>query len=133
MKTKSGFTFIELLIFIVIMGVISSLLAILFQTMLRNSAAINNQTNASQTAAQCMDWYTGERFINGFTNPNLVCGSSTASFCTAPAGYSVIATVTCSTYYGDTISYKTITVTAEGTTANTKSGKAILSTIIANY
>lgn len=131
MKKKSGFTFIELLIFIIIMGVIASLLATLFMTMLRRSATINSQNDASMAAVRCMDWFVGQRFINGFNNVN---SSTNTSFCNSvPTGYNIATNVSNTTLYNNATSYRTITVTVTGTATDTSSSKAVLSTIIANY
>lgn len=133
MKTKTGFTLIELLIFIIVMGIIGGLLAASYLTILRGSKVIANQNNASQIASRCMDWYTGERFINGFNSTNLNCGATTPNFCAAPQGYSITTNINCSTLYGEPDKYKTITVEVTGSTPATESGKATLSTIIADY
>jgi hypothetical protein len=109
------------------MGVIGTSILISYRTLLRNSPVINQALDATQAAMQCMEWYLGQRFINGFASSSLNCGNSTPSFCTVPTGYTVTTNVACSTYYSDSSNYKTITVTVGGLS------RASLSTIIANY
>lgn len=135
MKKIKAFSLIELIIFIVIMGIIATLLVSLYATTLKNSAVINNQNTASKIAARCMDWYLGERFINGFNSANLNCANppTTPTFCAASAGYTITSLITCPTLYGEPGKYKIITLEVSGTTSATKSGNAILSSMIADY
>jgi len=127
MKKKLGFTLIELVIFVVVMGIIASMISIFYGTLFRGSANINQQIDASQTATQCMEWYLGQRFISGFNSSSLSNGTSIPGFCTVPTGYNIATTVSSITLYADPINYKIITVTVTG------QGNAKLSTIIANY
>lgn len=128
MKQDRGFTLIELIIFIVIAGIIASMLFTSYLTILRRSPVINQQIDATQIATRCMEWYLGQRFINGFSS--LTCPStSTPTFCSAnlPTGYTINANVSCATLYSDSTNYKTITVNVSG------AGSSTLSTIITNY
>lgn len=129
MKKNLGFTLIELLIFIVITGIIASMFTATYLTVFRRSPIINQQLDATQTAEKCLQWYLGQRFINGFASSSLSCGTTTPTFCSAntPTGYTIATNVSCTTLYSDTTNYKTITVTVGGL------GNAVLSTIIANY
>lgn len=127
MKKITGFTLIELLVFIIVSGIVTSLLIACYLTLLKDSPSTNRQIEASQAARKCMDWYLGQRFING--SSSLTCNSPTPQFCTnnIPTGYIITGNVNCSTYYGNSTNYKTITVAVTGP------GNASLSTIITVY
>jgi prepilin-type N-terminal cleavage/methylation domain-containing protein len=136
MKKNSGFTLIELIIFIVIMGIIASMVAISYHTMFKGSGGINRQTLYSQAAVQCMEWYLGQRALNGYAGSELntgtkTPGAGTPSFCTAPTGYGININITGLTLYAGDPSYKKIdiSVTTLGSTQTITS----LSTIVADY
>ncbi len=124
MKTNHGFTFIELLIFIIVLGVIAAALAISHGTLFRSSAIINSQIGASKMAALCMDWYLGQRAINGFASIDTI--TNVPNFCSASNGYRIVTIVSQYTL-GDDPNYKTIVVNVQGR------GHAKLTTIISSY
>lgn len=125
------------------MAIIGGLIAISYMTILKNPEIVNNQNIASKMASRCLDWYIGERVMNGFNSNNLNCGDppsyivETPDFCnnpseTIPPGYSITTKIDCSTLYGEPNKYKTITVKVTGSSPTLKLGHAILSTIIAD-
>jgi type II secretory pathway pseudopilin PulG len=121
-KTK-GFTLIEIITFIVVMTIIASILLIASITVLKNQPLAHQQMIANKTATRCLDWFFGQRKINGFSS--IACSSSmtTPSFCAAPANYSV--NVSCS--LTNSSNYKTITVSVSGP------ANATSSLLLANY
>ncbi len=129
MKTLSGFTLIELVIFIVGTTILVAALLLTFQTTLSNTPSVHYNLVAGQLADQCMEGFIGQRRLNGFTNSNFSCGTPTLpAVCTAPSGYSVSATITCSpTLSGDSTTSRTLTVTVSG------NGNVSLSTLLASY
>ena len=118
-----GFTLIELVVFIVVSVLMMSVLLLDARTSLTKSYSTHTQWVALQTAQSCMEWFIGQRRINGFST--ITCTTSTPAACTAPSGYSVSATVTCN-WNGDT-NYKQIDINVSGTDSVT------LSTIIGSY
>jgi len=122
---QEGFTLIEALVFIIVSSLLISVLLLASVTALRNSPAIHQQWVAIQVARQCMEWFLEQRRLNGYTT--LSCPSTpSASACTAPSGFSVSTSVSCTTWNSDT-SYKTITITVSGL------AYASLSAQIGNY
>ena len=124
MKIKQqGFTLIELVMFIVITSILASTILLALTTATQKIPTVHQNTVASQIAKQCMEWFMGQESLNGFSS--LTCpNTSTPSFCTAPTGYSISTSVSCTTINTDT-NYKTITVTVSGL------GDASFSTLIA--
>lgn len=125
MKTQRGFSLIELVIFIVVTSILASTILLTLQTALNNTPAIHNELIAVQLADQCMEWYVGQRRLNGYST--LTCPSTPSpTICSAPTGFTVTSSITCTTISGDA-NYKTITVTIAGP------GNATLTTLIGNY
>lgn len=125
MTTHRGFTLIEVLIMIVVLGLLGSTMVITFRNTTQQSASLLNNTVALQTARQCMEWFSGQRQLNGYAS--ITCPSSAVpSYCTAPTGYTLAVSITCTTISSDA-NYKTLTVTVSG------NGNATLSTIFASY
>ncbi len=125
MKKNSGFTLIEIIIFIVIIGLVANAILFAFSTSLQKIPTILQTSIASQTAKKCMEWFIGQRRLNDYSA--ITCPStSVPSFCTAPAGYSLSVNISCTTINSDA-NYKTITVTVSG------NGSASLTTLVANY
>lgn len=122
---EAGFTIIEILIFIVVTSLLMSTMLIGAYTALRSSPDTHHQIIALQTAERCMEYFLDQRRLNGYTA--LACPSSpTASACSAPSGYSVSTSVTCTTWNSDN-GFKTITVSVSGLSA------VSLSTQIGSY
>lgn len=128
-KSNRGFTLIEVIIFILVMGIIGVTVLISMDTVLRGGSTSKQKTVALQTASQCMEWYLNQRHLNGFSA--IPCPSTTVpSFCTPPSGYTISTNISCTQLYGETgANYKTITVTASSSGTNTAS----LSLLLANY
>lgn len=126
MKKLSGFSFIELIVFIVVTAILSTTILLAFVTALQKTPLDRQQIIATQTAQQCMEWYLGQRRLNGFSAITCSASPPTPTMCTLPAGYSFSNSITCTTINSDT-NYKLITVTVSG------AGDASLQSLIADY
>jgi type II secretory pathway pseudopilin PulG len=125
LKKQAGFTLIEVVIFIVVTSILATTIMLAFTNALQKAPTFLNNMIATQTAKKCMDWYVGQRWLNGYSS--ISCPStSVPSFCTAPSGYTLAVNVSCTTINSDA-NYKTITVTLSG------EGDASLTTLVANY
>jgi Tfp pilus assembly protein PilE len=124
-----GFSIIELIIFIVIMGIVGISVLASFNAVLKGTSVPRQQTVAWQVASRCIEWYLEQRYVNSFTTAALTCPSTTVpTFCTVPSGYSISTSVSCTQLYGETgANYKTITVSVTGL------GSASLSLLVALY
>jgi len=124
-QKEKGLTLIELIIFIVITALVAVSVFAGLNAAITLSPTAKAQTVAAQAASRCMEWYLGQRYMNGFTA--ITCPSTTIpSFCSVPSGYSITSNVACTTIGSDP-NYKTITVTVTG------QASASLSLLIADY
>lgn len=120
-----GFTLIEVLVFIIVTGFLLNILVLASMTALRATPAIHHQWIAIQSARKCMEWFLGQRRLQGYNT--LTCPSTPSpGICAPPAGYAATINVSCSTWNGDSL-YKTITVNISGL------ANASVSTQIGNY
>lgn len=120
-----GFTIIEVLVFIVISSMIMSTVLLSARTALRSAPTTHQQWVALQTAQQCMEWYLNQRRLLGYST--LTCPSTpTATACSAPSGFTVSTTISCTTWNSDS-NYKTITVNVSGLASLS------LSTLVGQY
>ncbi|OGT60116.1 MAG: hypothetical protein A3E85_03420 [Gammaproteobacteria bacterium RIFCSPHIGHO2_12_FULL_45_12] len=107
-----GFSLIEMLVFIIVTSLMMSTFLLGANTALRSTPNVHQQWVALQTARQCMEWYVTQKQLKGYAA--LSCPSTpTASACTAPSGYLVSTSITCTTWNNDT-AYKTVTVSVSG-------------------
>ena len=129
MNTKCGFTLIEMVIFIVIMGIIGVTILASMNAVLKGVSVPRQKTVATQIATRCIEWYVEQRYLHGFSVATLACPSVvTPSFCAAPSGYTISTSVSCTQLYGETgYNYKTVTITVGGL------GSASLSLLLASY
>jgi len=124
MKKQQGFTLIEMILFIVVTAILANTIILVLNTSLKTPAIMQN-TIAKQTAQQCIEWFIGQRHLNGYSS--IACPSSTIpTFCSSPSGYTLSVNIQCTTVNSDA-NYKTITVSVTG------NGNASLATLIANY
>lgn len=110
-KHFAGFTLVELVIFIVILGIIVSGVFLAFSTALQQSSNVNPQTTANELASARMDIILGQRRMNGFAT--LVDPCPAAAVCPAMSGYTTTSTIAALTIGADS-NYKLITVTVTG-------------------
>jgi type II secretory pathway pseudopilin PulG len=126
MKKYSGFTLIELILFIVITGILATTILSVLIMALSKTPADRQQIIALQTAQQCMEWYLGQRRMKGFSTITCSASPTTPTACTLPTGYSFSNSITCTTINTDT-NYKLIKITVSGP------GDATLQSIIADH
>lgn len=124
MKPLQGFTLIEMVVFIVVIAILGTTIMIAFVNALQGVPSLSNNIIANKTAEQCMEWYIGQRRLNGYTS--IATGTTVPTYCTALPGYTVAVNVASTTINTDT-NYLLITVTVSGL------GDASLSTIVASY
>lgn len=120
-----GFTLIEVLVFIVVTSLVMSTILLSAFNGLRRSPSVHQQWVAIETARSCVEWFLNQRRLNGYDTISCP-SSSTPAACTAPAGYTVNTSITCSTWNTDA-NYKTITISVTG------AASASLSTQIGSY
>lgn len=131
---QKGFTFVEMLIFIVIVGLVVAAALIPLQTILENSPNPNYQTIATALAQERMEIILAQRYINGFSSLTDPCVTSPPAVCvTTPSGYTVtssIANFTISfTAGGSDSNYQKAVVTVTGPNNTT----AVLTALVGNY
>jgi type II secretory pathway pseudopilin PulG len=127
MNKQSGFTLIELTMFIIITGILGVTILLAFVYGLNRSPVESQNAIADLAAEQCAEWFMGQRQLNDYssitcTNPN------TPGYCTTnmPSGYSIVTSCTATTINGDS-NYETLTITVSG------KGNATLTFVIGNY
>ena len=127
MKKQAGFTLIELIIFIIFIGIIMPSMMSMLYIILKNTNAIQQENPAIESVNQCLESYLNKRYNLGYSS--ITCPSTTVpTFCSVPSGYTLSVAVTCLTKYSEVSSnYKQITVTVGGL------GTATNTLIIANY
>lgn len=130
-KKKHGFSLIELVVFIVVMGIIATTILISFDIVLRGTPRTNYQATTMGYAINCIEWLYGQRRlnVNGFNNVSV--GTTVPTFCnnSLPSGYTMTVNVSNTTFSGDS-NYKIITTTV---TSPRNLGYANISLIVANY
>lgn len=125
MIKHAGFTLIEMLLLIVVVGLLGNTILLTLVPASQGTPLLINGTVAAQTATRCMEWFSGQRLLNGYDS--VPCPSSSVpSFCSVPSGYTISVDVACTTLNSDA-AYKTVTVTVGG------NGSATLSTLLADY
>jgi prepilin-type N-terminal cleavage/methylation domain-containing protein len=123
-RRNTGFTLIELIIFIVVAGVLAAGLAAVFSTGMRGVAAPGQLTQATQIAQERMELMLGRRRAVGFATFADPCPGS--ALCTpVPAGYTVNTNI--ATGWGGDPNFKVITVTVTGPSS------AVFTALVANY
>lgn len=127
MKKSQGFTLVEMIVFIVIMGIVGATILLASTTILSKQPALHNQTIATQSAARCLEWYWSQRSINGFDS--IIAPSNTLpNICRVPSGFTITTNVINTTLAPDIVPrYKTITVMVTG------AASATMSLLIASY
>lgn len=125
MIRQAGFTLIEILLLIVVIGLLGSTILLTLVPASQGTPLLIKGPAALQTAKRCMEWFIGQRRLNDYSS--ISCPSSTVpSFCVSPSGLSLAVNIACTTLNSDT-GYKTVTITVSG------DGNATLSTLLADY
>jgi len=120
---RSGFTLIELIVFIVVIGIVSAAIFVPLQVTAVKTPEATRQMIATELAQQRMELILGRRYLQGYSvsvlDPCALGSPPTA--CTPPSGYNVNVNIV-------NISLgKSITVTVSGL------GNATLVANIGNY
>jgi len=132
-KTAAGYSLIELVMFIVILGILGAALFSAFGIALQGSGDSYPNSDAARLAQERMELILAQRRALGFAgftaasfDPCTATPPSTQAVCAAiPAGYTVSAAFTGN--WGGDANYKTIAVIVTGT------GQAALAALVGNY
>jgi prepilin-type N-terminal cleavage/methylation domain-containing protein len=123
---SKGFSLIEMIVFILIIGITATAVLRSFGSILQKSPTANRQTTAIALAQERMELILAQRQLKGFNSFIDPCTlGSPPSICTAPSGYIVSSTISTVTIGGDS-NYKNITVTVSGL------GDTTLQTLVGN-
>lgn len=120
-RMQSGFSLIELVFFIAIIGVLAAGLSVPFSTLFTQAHTINDQTRAVELAKEGMEFAIGQRRLKGFaavSTSTVQCGSTPCI-----VGNNTLAVTVTSL----NVDFKKIRSIVTG------AGNATLTTIVANY
>ena len=129
----AGYSLIELIVFIVVLGILGAALFTGFSTALMTSASSQPGLDATQLAQQRMELILAQKrrlgfagFVSTTFDPCTSAPPSTQPVCISiPAGYTVSSTLTAN--WNGNANYKVITVTVTG------KDQASLVALVANY
>lgn len=123
-----GFSLIEAIVFIIVVGLMAAALAVSFGGPLRSSPQAGELDRMAELTQQRMELILAQRRAAGFAAFADPCvpGPGPAA-CTIPAGYTVTSSIATG-WGGDPASYKTVTVAVTGSTSSTST-----SALVANY
>lgn len=123
---EKGFSLIELIIFMVIVGIGATGIIAVYQFSLSNTSKIEYNNQAIALAQERMAIILGFKKILGFSSFYDPCeAGSPPAICGSKAGYTVSSTIT-SNWFSNS-NFKRITVTVSGL------GNATMTTMVANY
>lgn len=120
----AGFSLIEVIVFIVVLGVLVAGLVVAFASPLRNAPEAGRLDLAAELAQQRMELILAQRRAVGFAGFVDPCPGP--AICTPPAGYAVTSGIVAG-YGADPTNYKIITVSVSGAAAITATA------LVANY
>ena len=123
-RRDDGFSLIEAIVFIVVLGVLLAGLVVAFASPLLRSPAAGSLDLAAELAQQRMELILAQRRATGFAGFTDPCPGP--AICTPPAGYTVTSSIVAG-YGADPTNYKVVTVSVSGT--STISAAAL----VANY
>lgn len=113
-KYNRGFTLIEMIIFIVILGISSVAMLMAFQLLLQRSPTANYQTTAIGLAQERMELILAQKKTKGYASVSDPCQQvPPPSLCTFSNDYTVSSNISAFTFANDS-HYKIITVTVTG-------------------
>lgn len=121
-----GFTMIELIVFIVVIGIASVAILLPLNTASEKSATDSYISTASALAQERMELIIGQRHLVGYTLFIDPCTSGSPPPDCAFTGYTISSTIAVTSIGGDS-NYKSITVTVTGL------GNATLTSLVGNY
>ncbi len=122
----AGFSLIEAVVFIVVIGVLMAGLTTALVSPLRTSPTAGQIDLATEIAQQRMELILGQRRATSFATFVDPCLAAPPAICTPPAGYAVAVNIAGNWLGGDT-NYRVITVNVTGTFAVTATA------LVANY
>ena len=99
LNKEAGYSLIELIIFIMIMGILGATIMAVFNVVGMKSPSLKNQSIAIELAQKRMDLILGQKAVNGFASFSDPCPGPT--ICTAPSGYTVNSSIA-GNWNGDT-------------------------------
>ena len=120
-----GFSLIEAIVFIVVVGLMAAALAVSFAGPLRGSPKAGELDRMAELTQQRMELILAQRRAAGFAAFTDPCPGPAA--CTVPAGYTVTSSIATG-WGGDPASYKVVTVAVTGPTLSTSTAA-----LAANY
>jgi hypothetical protein len=127
---QRGVTLIELIAFIVIMGIASMTLLSMYRAVLPRGVTPAEISVATQLAQERMELILGQRAVVGYSPLVDPCAASAAAVCTAPAGYGVSSVIVGGWSGIPVTTYREIGVTVLGPDGTQH---ARLSAVVANY
>ena len=115
-RACGGFSLIEAIVFIVVVGLMLAALAVAFGGPLRTSDRAGELDKLAELTQQRMELILAQRRAAGFAGFADPCvpGPGPAA-CTVPAGYTVTSAIAAG--FGDPANYKVVTVSAVGASA----------------
>lgn len=121
----AGFSLIEVIVFIVVLGVLLAGLVAAFSSPLRASPQAGELDLVAELAQQRMELILAQRRASGFATLADPCVPGPGpAVCVPPAGYAVASSV--ATGWGaDPINYKVVTVTVTGPTTTASSAALV--------
>ncbi len=120
-KIQRGFSLVELVFFIAIIGVLAAGLSVPFSTLFSQAHSIDDQTRAAELAKEGMEFAIGQKRLNGLSTLSTAtvrCGSTP---CVVDKNTLAVTITSLNS------NFKKITATVTG------AGNATLTTIVANY
>ena len=120
----NGFSLIEVIVFIVVLGVLVAGLVVAFGSQLQNSPVAGRLDSAAELAQQRMELILAQRRAMGFAAFADPCPGP--AICTPPTGYTVTSSIVAG-YGADPTNYKIVTVSVSGSSSITATA------LVANY
>ena len=120
----NGFSLIEVIVFIVVLGVLVAGLVVAFGSQLQNSPVAGRLDSAAELAQQRMELILAQRRAMGFAAFAYPCPGP--AICTPPTGYTVTSSIVAG-YGADPTNYKIVTVSVSGSSSITATA------LVANY
>lgn len=136
---NQGFTLIELVIFIIVLGIVSAILLVTIVFALKATPIEHNQNVTTNTANMCLSYILGQRYLNGFNFNGQSCPGSADSnllpdFCKTltPGGFTTTVNISCATVsgFGGAQAFKLVRVV---TAAGNQAANTTLNLLIADY
>jgi Tfp pilus assembly major pilin PilA len=129
-RGQGGVTLIELIAFIVIMGISVIALLSMYRAVLPRGITPAELTLATQLAQERMELILGQRIAGGYSPLADPCAASAAAVCAPTSGYTVSSVIAGGWGGSPVTSYKEIGVTVWGPDGTQH---AQLSAVVANY